>query len=433
MIELILKFLVSPEALLIIPAVCFMGFAAFFTSSEVALISCDRARLRRLNKEGNQSAGLAIIMLDNIESLLITTQFGTNLSIAMTTTLATICIISYTGSENEWILLLVLTPLILLLCDSLPKAIARNYSEKVSLRISHPLFYIKGIFSPVIRILEFYTHHISKIAGMRTPDTLTTRKMARHRLQTILESGAKDNEIKLNQKRMIRNILDFSHQSVRSAMIPLINIDLIENECTVKDALETFETLRHSRIPVYEERVDNIIGIVHFMDLFDCEDLDEPVSEHMRLPMFVPELQQLESLITELNSHEAHMAIVVDEYGGAVGMITKEDVLEEVVGNLSDEFDENTFTFRQISKNSFLANVNIEVDDLNERLNCSLPKGDYETLSGFLLQQFNRIPSRGDELHYGTLKFKVYRCSERSIQSVIVTKISDIDPDDEDK
>ncbi len=145
---------------------------------------------------------------------------------------------------------------------------------------------------------------------------------------------------------------------------------------------------------------------------------------HMRPAVYAPEHQQLEALISEMNSKETPMLIVVDEYGGAVGVITKEDVLEEVVGNLSDEFDENTFVFHQISENSYLVNVTIELDDLNERLGSSLPKGDYETLSGFLLQQFNRIPATGDELFFGNLKFKVFKSSDRAIQTVVISKLS---------
>ena len=149
--------------------------------------------------------------------------------------------------------------------------------------------------------------------------------------------------------------------------------------------------------------------------------------------MYVPEHQQVDALISEMKVQNMAMAVTVDEYGGAVGIVTKEDILEEVVGDFSDEFDIASLTFREISENTFLANVNIEIDALNERLNTKVPYGEYETLAGFLLQQFNRIPSVGDELFYGKLKFKIHRSTERSIKTVIITQEAETVDETEEK
>lgn len=416
----------SSSYILLVFAVLGMLSAAFFTGTEIALISADRNELKKLRRDGNSGASFALILLESVENLLTVTQFGTNFSIATTTTLATIFSMLYLEDSNDWKVVALLTPSILLLCDSIPKVVARSASVRWSIACSYPLILVSGIFSPVIKILSFYTAQVSKVAGMGAPDTITSRRLARDQLFSLL--GDKDEssaEIRFTQKRMIRNILEFYSQSVRKAMVPLVNVDAIENISSVKDAIEMFETLRHSRIPVYEERVDNIVGILHFMDLFAADSGDDLVENYMRPAVFAPEHQQLEALISEMNSQETPMVIVVDEYGGAVGLITKEDVLEEVVGNLSDEFDENTFVFHRISDNSYLVNVTIEIDDLNERLESNIPKGDYETLSGFLLQQFNRIPATGDELFFGNLKFKVFKSSDKAILTVVVSKLSE--------
>lgn len=421
--ESLFEFFSSPAILLVFAALGMVS-AAFFTGTEIALISADRHKLKRMRREGNSGASFALILLESVENLLTITQFGTNFSIATTTTLATIYSMLYLGNDGDWRVVAVLTPTVLLLCDSIPKVVARSSSLRWSVACSYPLILISGLFSPVVKVLSFYTSQISKLAGMGLPDTITSRRLARDQLFSLLGDKDSGSEIRFTQKRMIRNILEFYSQSVRKAMVPLVNVDAIEMHATIKDAIEMFETLRHSRIPVYDERVDNIVGTLHFMDLFAAENLEDTVENHMREAVYAPEHQQLEALISEMNAKESAMLVVVDEYGGAVGIITKEDVLEEVVGNLSDEFDENTFVFHRISENAYLVNVTIEIDDLNERLGANLPKGDYETLSGFLLQQFNRIPSTGDELFFGNLKFKVFKSSDRAIQTVVVSKLS---------
>lgn len=418
----------SPYILLFF-SVIGMFSAAFFTGTEIALISADRNDLKKLSDLGNNGASFALILLESVETLLTITQLGTNFSIATTTTLATIFSMFYLGHSGDWRVVVILTPTVLLLCDSVPKVVARSYSVRWSLACSYPLIVVSSVFTPVVKLLSFYTNYVTRLAGIGAPDTLTARRLARDQLFSLLGDKDDEIEIRFTQKRMIRNILDFYSHSVRKAMVPLVNVDAIEGNASVKHAIEMFETLRHSRIPVYRERVDNIVGVLHFMDLFEAKDLDEPVELYMKEAAYAPEHQQLEALIAEMNSKESHMMIVVDEYGGAVGIVTKEDVLEEVVGNLADEFDENTFVFHQISPDTYLVNVTIEIDDLNERLSSNLPKGDYETVSGFLLQQFNRIPSVGDELYFGDLKFKVFKCSDRAILTVIVSKLKSQTPD----
>ena len=400
-----------------------MVSAAFFTGMEIALISCDKTKLQKLSRSGNKSASLSLILLDDISSLLTSTQFGTNLSIALATTLATILNANFLGIEREWLFVIILIPCLLLLCDSLPKLFARNYSLEISLKGSYLLFFINGLFTPVSSILGLYTGAVSKLFGIGSSDTYTARKKSKEKVYSILDVDPGDTDIKITQKRMIRNILDFSDSSVRSAMVPLVKVDAISTEATIRDSVELFEDFHHSRIPVYESRVDNIVGILHFVDIFYCKDLDSKVSDYMRKPTFVTEHQQLEAVVEEMKTKDTRMTIVLDEYGGAVGILTKEDVIEEVVGDVVDEFDEDNLVFHEISENVYLVNTNIEVDDFNERLGIDIPEGDYETLSGFLLQRFNCIPKIGEMLTFESIQIRIYKASSKGIQSVIVKKV----------
>lgn len=416
--EIVLLFLGSALCMLI---------TAVFTATETALISADKIFLSKKRKEGNRSAAIAIRHLENIDYLLSTTQFASNLFVATATTLATIAV-KKTGTNEDLIFFIIFAPMTLIFSDSLPKVLGRAFPERISLFASLPLLIFAKTFSPVLLVIAFYTNKLSRMMGLGKQDTLSRRKRAREELQALVSETDSESEIRLGHKRMIRRILDFSQQNVKKVMLPFVSVDAIEKDSTLQEAIDMFETLRHSRLPVYHERIDNIVGVLYFPDVFQCKEPEsEKVSRYMRPALFVPEVQQLETLTKEMQVTE--MAIVVDEYGGAVGIVTKEDVLEEIVGDISDEWDENMLGVMEISANSFLVQVNTGISELNEKLKIHVPKGEYETLSGFLLQQFNRIPSTGDELYFANFKVKVHRASEKAIETVII----EVQRDEEDE
>lgn len=398
---------------------------AFFVAAETALISSDKVFLDRKKQAGIRSAAVALRHLENLDYLLSTTQFGANLSLAAATTLATIAL-GKVQHGHTWFA--AFAPLMLVFSDSLPKVLGRTFPERLSLLAALPLWFFRQIFSPVLGLLALYTARLSKIAGLGRQDSLSRRKRTREELHALLSETDDDSEIRLGHKRMIRRILEFSQQNVKKVMLPFVSVDAIEKEATVQEAIDMFETLRHSRLPVYEERIDNIVGILHFPDVFKCRDPDtEKVNRYMRPALFVPEIQLLETLTNEMK--EAEMAIAVDEYGGAVGVVTREDVLEEIVGDIADEWDEPNLGVTEISQDSYLVQVNLGVHEVNERLQIEVPKGDYETLAGFLLQQFNRIPTPGDELYFANFKVKVHRANEKAIETVIITVHREPDDD----
>jgi putative hemolysin len=411
---------VTPTMLLLAFGTCLCLFGtAFFVATETALLSSDRLFLDKRRKAGLRSAALALRHLENLDYLLSTTQLGANLFLAAATTLATILLGKFDHFAGfGWFALF--APLMLVFADSLPKVVGRLFPEKMSLLAAFPLRLFQQFSAPVLGLLSIYTTRLSRIVGLGRQDSLSRRKRTREELHALLSETDADSEIRLGHKRMIRRILEFSQQNVKKVMLPFVNVDAIEKEATVQEAIDMFETLRHSRLPVYEERIDNIVGILHFPDVFKCRDPDvEKVSRYMRPALFVPEIQQLETLTHEMK--DAEMAIAVDEYGGAVGVVTREDVLEEIVGDIADEWDEPNLAVTEISPDSYLVHVNLGVHEVNERLKIDVPKGDYETLAGFLLQQFNRIPSPGDELYFANFKVKVHRSSEKAIETVIIT------------
>lgn len=404
--------------LLLLTFLCIL-MTAFFTAAETALISADRVYLSKRKKAGSRNAALAIHHLENVDYLLSTTQFGANLFIAGATTLATL-FVRRTLADDELLVFAVFAPTMLVFSDSLPKVVGRAFPDSLAQLAAFPLWLFGQACAPVLALLSLYTNRLSRLVGLGRQDSISRRKKTREELHALLSEADADSEIRLGHKRMIRRILDFSQQNVKKVMLPFVNVDAIEKEATVQEAIDLFETLRHSRLPVYEERIDNIVGILHFQEVFKCRDPDtEKVARYMRPALFVPEIQQLETLTREM--HEAEMAIVVDEYGGAVGVVTKEDVLEEIVGEISDEWDENALGVMEMSPDSYLVHVNMGIGEVNEKLGIQVPKGDYETLAGFLLQQFNRIPAAGDELYFANFKVKVHRANEKAIETVIIS------------
>jgi putative hemolysin len=418
---------INPELLiLILGALAGIVLAAFFASSEMALISSDKVNLRKQRDLGGRRAALSLKHLENIDRLLTSTQFGANLSVAITTTCVTIINTRHLKNGSELYILLIF-PLILVFSDILPKVVARHKADSIATFVAVPLAFFINIFAPITKAINIYTTKLSNAIGLGRLDSITRRKKMREELQALLQDTDNHSDIRLGHKRMIRKILEFSQQNVKKIMIPLVNVDAVPATTTVQEVIAIFESTRHSRLPVYEERIDNIVGVLHFQDIFTAADLEAPVTAHMHKALFAPESQQLESLATDMKMQNASLVVAVDEYGGAVGILTKEDILEEIVGSISDEFDDDSLTLMEMEDNTYLVNVKMRIDDINERLRLKLPKGDYETLAGFLLQQFNRIPSIGDELYYSNIKFRVHRASEKAIQTVIMDIIVDDD------
>lgn len=236
-----------------------------------------------------------------------------------------------------------------------------------------------------------------------------------------LRASQKEEPFLLEERRMINRVLRFSKASVKEVMIPLIDVCMVEEQASVKEAVRLICQEGYSRLPVYRERVDRVVGLVRGMDLLLVENMDDPISAHLREVSFVPEFMPVEELMVKLQREGQHLAVIVDEYGGAVGIVTMEDLLEEIVGEIQDEYDEEEPLLRWISPHQVLVSGRAELDDLNEKLGLALPKEDYETLAGMLLKAFRRIPGQGDSLVLGEIRFTVKKTTDRSVEEVLIS------------
>jgi CBS domain containing-hemolysin-like protein len=217
---------------------------------------------------------------------------------------------------------------------------------------------------------------------------------------------------------MIDRLFDFSHTTVKEAMIPLIEIAAVKDTATVQEVIALIGTKGHSRVPVYRERIDNMVGVINSFDLLGNSSNEQALASLMRAVPFVPEVKPIDDLLIEMQKQGNHLAIVVDEYGGTVGIITIEDILEEIVGEIQDEYDRGQRLYRKTGKNKYVVNSRMEIDQIRELLSLTLAEGGYETLGGFLLEQFGHIPQPGEVFKYHNMTFTVLSSDERSIGNV---------------
>ncbi|MBM4303717.1 MAG: HlyC/CorC family transporter [Deltaproteobacteria bacterium] len=397
---------------LIVP---FLLAEAFFSGGEITFISANRPKLLRKVKENVPGAALAKEMLSKPENLFSTTVVGTTLTMNCITTLATLFVRTKLGYDPEWINLFFLTPLVLVFGEFVPKTIARNHADKLILLIARPLKFASFVLYPLTKGLTLYAKVLKKIVGETKGKSFF---LSREEIKAALPAS-RGSDVTPSERLLIERILEFGKITTKEMLRPLIDVVAIKENATLEEAVKLFTESGHSRLPVYRERIDCIVGIIQGFDCIKSDNLKKPVHTAMQPALFVPESKPLDELLSELKSRP--MAIVVDEYGGCTGFITMEDVMEEVVGEIEDEYDEAPKLFRQISGNSFIVNARMEIFDLKEVLGISLPEDDdYQTLAGFLLKNMQRIPKKWDSIILDQVEYVIQSATDRSIEEVYV-------------
>ncbi len=400
----------------------------FFSGSEIALLSADKLYLLEQSKAGNSKANLALQMANHPERVLSTTLLMTSLCIIGISGLISLYFLENSSNHAELYSVLITSPLVVLLGELIPKTIYQKNANTLAPWVAYPVHLAYWIFFPITRNLSNYTVRLSRMVGPIEELLSGRKKSSRDEIRALLSYKKFETEIKSSEKKMIQRIFDFRYSDAKNAMIPLVQVDAIDESVTVQNALERFERHRHSRMPVFSERVDNIIGVLEIADLLTANDMQQPIRLYISPAHYVAETQSLQDLMFEMRREDNEMVVVVDEHGGAVGILTFEDIVEEIVGEISDEFDYESLTYKELSETSWNVQARMEIQQINEILKLDLPEGPYETLSGFLLQQFGRIPEIRDELFFdtasGSYKFTIQKATERHIESVFIERLA---------
>lgn len=394
----------------------------FFSGTETAMVSVDRARMRALAEQGSRRAGLIDALLHTPEKFFSTTLLGTNIFVVLSNAVATFLVINYLGGQYKYLTIIIMTPIVLILGEIAPKTVYRYHAEPITPFLVYPLRVISVIFYPFVATLASITRLFVKLMGVESAQFKP--QTTREDLENYLATWNMDSGLRTAEKKIVERIFDFSETEVEDIMIPLVNVAALEIGDSIANAIRLAQKTGYSRIPVYSEEAYNIMGIVHAFDLLTAQRKTQTLKDLMRPAPYVPNTAPVDELLKQLRTEGNSIAIVVNEYGGAVGIVTIEDILEEVVGEIYDEYDKEEHFFVRIGGNKYLVNARMEIDELNDHLKLQLPKDDYETIAGFLLKHMERIPRVGERFEFGNLEFIIMEADKRSIKQVSIT-ISD--------
>jgi CBS domain containing-hemolysin-like protein len=414
------EFLMGLPLLAVLAAVGLLG-SAFFSGAEIAIISCSRLRMRHLAGAGNRSAMAVERILGNLRRMVTTTLLGTNLCNVATAAAATGFFITIAPGREAFLSTLVVTPVILVFGEILPKTVFRQHADGICLRIAPVLTLVRWLLHPLIWIADTFTTTLLRLFGSRDPSRDPT--LTRDELLRLMVEGEQKGVLRSDGRQMIHRAFRFSATRVEDIMVPLVRVFAVEDTTSLDEFLTLAAGHSYSRIPVYRDRIDNIVGSLFVFDLLGIT--DEPtVGDIMHPAYYVPETKRLEQLILEMKESRVHQAIVVDEFGGATGLVTLEDALERIVGEIRDEFDRSAPVASR-SEEWIILDAGTPLMELRRTLGTPLPEGGYKTIGGFLTSSLGQIPAPG-ELHIiGEWEIEVLDATPRKVLKVRIRRSVD--------
>jgi len=403
---------------LIVSGICLLT-EMFFAMTELSVISCDRMKLRKDLDEGSRSARLLEFFLSTKQRLLATTLVGTQISVVVSTVVMTYALHNHaaTAHRAELYLLLGLTPVTVVFGEIVPKALGQQHADWVARRVVFPLWGASLLLLPVVWPLSRFTSFL-----MRTLRVPERKLVTREELELLLKgpaSAARSGEITEGERKMISRIFEFTDTTVADVMVPLSDVTALSEDADADEAAKEIDDKQYTRYPVFRERIDRVVGTVHAFDVLKAGRKEVKVGAIARAPIYVPRSQAAVDLLVELQRARQGLAIVVDEYGGAVGIATIEDILEEIVGPIEDEHDVAPPAIRKEAEGVWRVNARTSVGEVNRLLRLDLPEGeDYESLAGLVLDRLKHIPREGESLRFGQVLVKVTKASERAVEEV---------------
>lgn len=415
---------------------------AYFAGSEMALVSINETKIRMMIESGNKKAESVKNMLSEPSKFLSTIQIGITLAGFLSSAFASE---AFADRLVEWfltrgigikasvmkpiavvVITFILSYFTLVFGELVPKRLAMQNAEKLSLRIVGPLRFLSVITSPIVKLLTVSTNFFVKLAG-GNPNA-DDEEVTEEEIRMLIDVGEEKGTIDEIEKQFINNVFEFDDKVAADIMTHRTRVVAVSIDSALDDIVKVIGDKKYTRIPVYDGSIDNIVGILHVKDLllylasnglnsFDIHKL-------IRAPYFVPESKKLDELFRELQVKKVHMVVVVDEYGGTAGIITVEDLLEEIVGNIFDEHDEEELKYEKIDESTYLFDGSISLEQVSELIKVVLPVDDYDTLSGYIIGQLGQIPSQGEKpvVEIDNLVFKVEEIEDKTISRIKVCK-----------
>jgi len=392
----------------------------FFAGAEIAIISANKPLLKKRAGEGSLTARLLEQFRVKPRRMLGTYVIGSTLCAVAASTLVAFYLRRQFGEIGELYALLIMTPLLLVFGEMAPKLGCQEYANALAGKSLLGLWFFSLLFYPLVWLLGLLGEIASRIMGGKKGEAEPF--FSKSELEYLLiEHGGRE-ELKPHEQRMIRRIFRFSETTAGEVMIPLVEVKAVADSLTVKEALELANRFTYSHYPVFQERIDNIIGTIKTTDLLAAVDQGQKITGLIKPVFFAPETMPIDVLLEKMQRENFLTAVVVDEYSGSVGIVTREDILEEVIGEIRDEHEQAKPLFRQLGPSRWMLSGRMEITQINEILGWNLPKQDFETLAGFLLDKLQRIPKIGEILRFEEFTFLIKRANPRAILEVMAYK-----------
>ena len=412
---------------------------AFFSASEMAIVSLNKNKIKVLAEEGNKNAILIERLLQEPTKFLSTVQVGITLASFFSSASAATGISNVFGNSLETlnipyaheisliVVTIILSYITLVFGELLPKRLALQNSQKIAMYAVKPIMLISKITIPFVKLLSISTNFLIRLFNVNSKNL--EEKVSKEEIKSLVDVGQEHGVINETEKDMINSIFEFDDKLAKEVMTPRTNVYMINIDDCANTYLNSLLNEKYSRIPIFQENIDNIIGILYMKD-FLCEAYkvgfdNVNLRNILHTPYFVPEMKNIDELFKELQISRKHMAILIDEYGGFSGIVTIEDLIEEVMGDIGDEFDDEEILLKNISKNTFWASGLISINELNEKLHINLDSesDDYDTLGGFIIKLIGYIPKKDDDciVNYKNIIFKIKEVNKKRIVKVEIT------------
>jgi len=416
----------------VLAIVLLIALSAFFSSSEIAMFSLAEHRVESLSNEGGRSAPVLGELRDDPHRLLVTILVGNNLVNIAMSSIATGLLAFYLGNQGQAVAIATvgITALVLLFGESAPKSYAVENTESWALRIARPLKVAEYVLLPLVVVFDYLTRIVNTVTGGRS--AIETSYVTRDEIREMIRTGEREGVIEEDEREMLQRIFRFNNTIAKEVMTPRLDMEAISTEDSVAEAIEACIRSGHARLPVYEGSLDNIIGVVHIRDLVrdlnyaEAEDVD--LDDLIQPTLHVPESKNVDELLAEMRDNRMHMVIVIDEFGTTEGLVTMEDLTEEIVGEILEGEEDEPIEF--LDEDTALVRGEVNIEEVNEALGIDLPEGEeFETIAGFIFNRSGRLVEEGEVIAYDGTEIRVEEVENTRIMKARVTRY---EPPDEE-
>lgn len=393
--------------------------SGFFSASETSLMSLSKIRIRYMEEEGVKGAKLVSSLIEKSSDLLSSILVGNNVVNIAATSVSTSLFISIFGDGGVAIATAVMTVLVLIFGEITPKTIAANSPEKIAVIVSKPISIIMKITKPIVWVFNLLTGIIFKIMGIENDGVKPF--ITEEELKAMVNVSHEEGVLEIEEREIINNVFQFGDMQAKEAMIQRLDMVAVNIEDSYDEIIELFKSEKLSRLPVYQESIDDIVGILNIKDIIflsDEEIQNFNIKNYVREAFFTYEFKKITQLLEEMKKEKSQMAIVVDEYGGTAGLLTIEDLVEVIVGDIDDEYDEEEEEIVKINDNEYLVEGSTKISDVNEQLGINLESEEFDSIGGFIIGYLKRIPEENEIIEVEDVKFKVESIDKNRINKI---------------